>query len=456
MIDPGGRGDILITSRSKGLEGLGLLVTVPPMTDDEGTGLLLHGYSPTEVEAHKEQGGKIIRRLGGLTLAIDQAAAFLRYERFSLDQLDEFLRLYDVQRDQILRHTSRHFWKYGTVRIDGKEEENRPISAFTTWEMSFQQLEEDEARRCEIEHFLTVSAFSRPNHIGESLFRCHWELTQPAPPWMKIFSHDDSVRDEHPPSSGPEKAGDSVPEAGRVGRPRSGHDLEDTEMSIQYLGLWKSDLFWDVISKAHDLSLLDSIAGTLSVDGPSFSLHPVICDWLQLREKAKPIQRFAYEAIEMVVSSIGAEERSRHNSLQGHTILLGHVDMCLENDRRFFSDGQRLGQEMTSCVVADWLASFYENYGRYDPAERLYRQGFNTRLRKLGKEDRDTLTSLSNLAGVLQYQGKYEQAKEMNQRALAGRKKILGVDHPDTLISLSNLAGVLQYQGKYEQAEEMN
>ena len=43
----------------------------------------------------------------------------------------------------------------------------------------------------------------------------------------------------------------------------------------------------------------------------------------------------------------------------------------------------------------------------------------------------------------------------MNRRVLGGREKVLGRDHPDTLSSVGNLASVLQDQGKYE-AEEMN
>lgn len=44
----------------------------------------------------------------------------------------------------------------------------------------------------------------------------------------------------------------------------------------------------------------------------------------------------------------------------------------------------------------------------------------------------------------------------MNQRALAGSEKVLGMDHPSTLTSVSNLALVLQDQGKFKQAEEIN
>jgi Tetratricopeptide repeat len=63
----------------------------------------------------------------------------------------------------------------------------------------------------------------------------------------------------------------------------------------------------------------------------------------------------------------------------------------------------------------------------------------------LGEDHPDTLTSVSNLALVLQYQGKYEQAEEMNQRALTERKEVLAVGHPDTLTSVNSLASI---QGK--------
>ncbi|KAK5188371.1 hypothetical protein LTR92_011561, partial [Exophiala xenobiotica] len=185
-----GLGDILITTRSRGLESLGQVLTVPPMTQQEGTELLLRDHPTSEVDTHQEKCYQIVRRLGGLPLALDQAAAFIRYKQLASNQLDEFLSLYDAQREEVLRHTPRRFWKYGTVQIDGKEEENRAISAFTTWEMSFRQWEEDEGRRGDIEHFLTVSAFLQPDQINESLFRHYCESTQEAPAWMRIFSQE--------------------------------------------------------------------------------------------------------------------------------------------------------------------------------------------------------------------------------------------------------------------------
>jgi hypothetical protein len=61
----------------------------------------------------------------------------------------------------------------------------------------------------------------------------------------------------------------------------------------------------------------------------------------------------------------------------------------------------------------------------------------------LGVDDPSTLTSMSNLAPVLQDQGKYEQAEGMGRRAQAGREKVLGVDHPQTLTSVYCLVYLL-------------
>jgi hypothetical protein len=69
-----------------------------------------------------------------------------------------------------------------------------------------------------------------------------------------------------------------------------------------------------------------------------------------------------------------------------------------------------------------------------------------------GVEHPSTLTSMNNLAGVLDSQGKYTEAETMHRRTLAMREKVFGVEHPDTLTSMNNLAGVLDSQGKYEEA----
>jgi tetratricopeptide (TPR) repeat protein len=94
--------------------------------------------------------------------------------------------------------------------------------------------------------------------------------------------------------------------------------------------------------------------------------------------------------------------------------------------------------------------------GSYRMAEDTVVKAIDTKERTSGREDTDTLASVSVLALVLRDQGNYEKAETMNRRALEGSEKALGKKHPDTLTSVSNLALVLRDQGKYEETETMN
>jgi hypothetical protein len=61
----------------------------------------------------------------------------------------------------------------------------------------------------------------------------------------------------------------------------------------------------------------------------------------------------------------------------------------------------------------------------------------------LGLEHPETLTSMNNLAGVLDRQGKYKEAEAMHRQTLAISEKMLRPEHPFRLTSISNLALVV-------------
>jgi tetratricopeptide (TPR) repeat protein len=91
--------------------------------------------------------------------------------------------------------------------------------------------------------------------------------------------------------------------------------------------------------------------------------------------------------------------------------------------------------------------------GKYDKAEAMHRRALEGYKKVLGHKHPYTLTSVSNLGGVLFKQGKYDKAEAMHRRALEGYEKVLGRGHPYTLISVDNLCQVLSEQGKYDEAE---
>ena len=69
-----------------------------------------------------------------------------------------------------------------------------------------------------------------------------------------------------------------------------------------------------------------------------------------------------------------------------------------------------------------------------------------------GKEHPSTLTSVNNLAGLLQDQGDHKAAEELHRRALEGREKVLGKEHPDTLMSVWCLAALMEDAGQRSEA----
>ena len=71
----------------------------------------------------------------------------------------------------------------------------------------------------------------------------------------------------------------------------------------------------------------------------------------------------------------------------------------------------------------------------------------------LGRKHPSTLTSMNNLALVLDRQGKYEEAEGMHRQTLALSETELGKKHPETLISAYCLAYLLHQRKQYKDAE---
>jgi tetratricopeptide (TPR) repeat protein len=90
---------------------------------------------------------------------------------------------------------------------------------------------------------------------------------------------------------------------------------------------------------------------------------------------------------------------------------------------------------------------YFHGRGAYSQAAPLFRDVLAMREKSLGPEHRDTATSLTNLANLLQAQGDYTAARPLYECALAIREKVLGPEHPYTATSLTNLAALLQGQG---------
>ena len=170
------------------------------MTSSEGLELLLP--DPSKREEDKDEGARIVDRLGGLALAIDQAAAYIDDRRMVIE---DFLPTYEVEREKILKYTPDYGWEYSTMQLDGQAEKDKALSAFTTWTMSFQRLFlNDPQKQKSALHFLTLHAFLDYLNVAEDLFQIFWQEGASPSQWLTIFvepteedSDSDSPSSEH-------------------------------------------------------------------------------------------------------------------------------------------------------------------------------------------------------------------------------------------------------------------
>jgi tetratricopeptide (TPR) repeat protein len=111
------------------------------------------------------------------------------------------------------------------------------------------------------------------------------------------------------------------------------------------------------------------------------------------------------------------------------------------------------------AAFSDWLADCAArclgSVGDHAGAEPLYRRALEASERALGPEHPSTLSSVHNLAFLLDRTGDYAGAEPLYRRALAGSERVLGPEHPLTLTSVNNLAGLLQSTGDYAGAARL-
>lgn len=101
------------------------------------------------------------------------------------------------------------------------------------------------------------------------------------------------------------------------------------------------------------------------------------------------------------------------------------------------------------------FTSIFEHQGERKQAEDLEAVVLSARKMVLGDGHQDILTSMNNLAVILNRHGRVDEAGRLQVTVLEARKKILGDEHLDTLVSMYNLAITLTELGRLDEAEEL-
>ena len=222
---------ILVTSRHLSSARLGNSIPLTGLSEDEGLELLMSrstAISKVDYTAQELIDGRdIVKKLGFLALAIDQAAAYISIRQLPLSL---FIEHFELRKEYILNATSESLWEYRKRTSDGSEDSNENLSVLTTWEMSFDQISQNYKARTRIGDFLMQAAFFSPANISETLFSNFYQQADGRTLLWKL--------------------------------------------AFETNGAWDTFKFQDVVVGLVNLSLVQ----TLSFDsnGVSFSLHPLI------------------------------------------------------------------------------------------------------------------------------------------------------------------------------------
>lgn len=164
---------------------------------------------------------------------------------------------------------------------------------------------------------------------------------------------------------------------------------------------------------------------------------------------------FRYIISPLRTTKYGAEYWSRIALLASILLELGHAEEAeVEYRRAVRGRIKALGTNHPDTLSSiNGLAVALHSQGRYEEAEKLYRSALEGREIVLKHGHRDILESVAFLGEVLEFQEKHEEAEALCRRALEGRREVLGPYHPDTLETSFHLASALEGQGKHGETE---
>ena len=343
-----------LTVHSQDSKRLGTTIEIGAMPVDEAVELLLIQSGLEKTPENIKHAQSISEELGGLALAIDQAATYISARSVPLHSFND---VYARRKAAILKHTPTH-WEYRKV---GSGETEQSLSVFTTWEMSFEQLEARGQDRESIIHLLTLGAFIDTNNIGEGLFSLYSQQ-EDRPGWLSTFMADEE---------------------------------------------WDSDFYQDTVVRLLSVSLVTSI--DLTSEDARFSFHPLIAEWLKLRIDAKERAEFCEEAIRVVRLFVdNGDKKEMPIRYKGET--LSHMDKIMEHARAYKS-AKFESNALKDATIS--FGSFYRRLGRYQETQTLVERAMS--------DESDVNPAIRNiLANMYCDQGELQKSEALYFKVLTG------------------------------------
>ena len=422
FIAPGSRGHILLTTRAQALGRLAHRLDVEIMSQETGALFLLRRAGiigpDTSLDAisHEELGlaFELVRELGGLPLALDQAGAYMEEAVYSLA---DYLQLYRREHLALLKRRG------GII-------EDHPESVATTWSLSFDEVERADPATADL---LRFCAFLDPDAIPEELLQ-----------------------------KGVEALGPALATAAS----------NDLRLNQAIETLWRYSLI-----RRHTDSHMLSLHRLVQVVLKETMNREIQRIWVERTIRAMHLTFPAHvepgcwgicqRLLPQVQNCAQLVEQWTLRSPEAASLL--HQAAYYLRERGGYSEAETLYQQalaireeslgtdhLETAQSAYNLARLYTDQGKYTNAEQLYLQSLAIRERTLGSKHPAIAQCLNSLALLYWFWDRYEQAETLYLRALPMYRQLLGPEHPDTAHCMNNLALLYMTQAKYTEAEQLH
>ncbi|HYU73369.1 MAG TPA: FxSxx-COOH system tetratricopeptide repeat protein [Ktedonobacteraceae bacterium] len=420
FLPTGKKGHILLTTRDPSVSSLARTVEVEQLDLQEGTELLLRRAGaltsniPLQQSNQEERATaeRIVKEMGGLPLAIDQAGAYIEQTQCGLAH---YLKLYQQHRADLFK------WK---PRVSS----GYPRTVASTWALAFEQVEQRDPAAADL---LRLCAFLDPDGIPEDLLK------------------------------------EGASELGPVLKPLLENDFEFNEAMnvLRSFSLIRrfSDTGSLAIHRLVQVVLKDRIDRRAQKKWAERTIRMVNAAFPNAEfENWDRCKRYLPQAFVCVdlINQYALQFSQAASLLHRAASYLNEHARNTEAEplfkRALMIREQVPGPDHPSTsATLNNLANLYRDQGRYEEAEPLYKRSLMIGEQALPANHPGTATTLDNLANLYYDQGRYEEAEPLYKRALMIKEQALPANHPNTGISLNNLGNLYQGQGCYEEAESL-
>jgi TIR domain-containing protein/tetratricopeptide repeat protein/NB-ARC domain-containing protein len=447
------KGHVLITSRRRTWPAAVQKQPLGELTRDEAAQFLLQRTEGERTPAadDAEQAGRLAEILGGLPLALEQAAAYIVHHQTTFAG---YLKDWEREREKVLE------WHDETVM-------DYPDSVAATWQTTFRQLSPKAAA------ILRLTAFLAPEPIPEAMFEEGEALIEEAAEAIQKETGQSTVERTVREALAEISAYSMVTRSDgnlavhrivqevlrtRIPDDRRRDWIERSLRLVNDYAPFDSDdvrtwPIWDLL-RPHATQVL-RYADDARIARPTSGLMSQLELYLKTRglySEAEPLIRRSL-AIEEELGS-DSEVATRLNNLAQLLKATNRLSEAEPLMRRTLEIGEAsLGPRHPIVAIRlSNLALLLQDTNRLSEAEPLMRQALEIDEASFGPNHPNVARELNNLAQLLQDTSRLSEAEPLMRRALEIDEASFGSDHPDVAINLNNLALLLQDTNRLAEA----